>query len=108
MRLRAAQIERILYGSRLHSPSRRRIQPVFQKYYPVCRYKNHRKPAEWTHIPANDKTSINKVYADWYTPYAFDDFHESDRGKTVYIALTWQNARGNIGQWSEILSAVIP
>ena len=41
------------------------------------------------------------------TPYALH-FAESERGKTAYIALCWQNARGNIGQWSEILSAVIP
>ena len=41
------------------------------------------------------------------TPYSLH-FDESERGKTVYVALCWQNARGNIGQWSEILSAVVP
>ena len=35
-------------------------------------------------------------------------FDESERGKTVYIALTWQNERGIIGQYSEIKNAVIP
>jgi len=35
-------------------------------------------------------------------------FEEEDRGKTVYIALAWQNERGIRGQWSEIKSAVIP
>ena len=42
-----------------------------------------------------------------HTPYSLH-FDESERGKTVYVALCWQNARGNIGQWSEILSAVVP
>jgi len=41
------------------------------------------------------------------TPYSLH-FDETERGKTVYVALCWQNARGNIGQWSEIQSAVIP
>jgi hypothetical protein len=41
------------------------------------------------------------------TPHAIP-FREDERGKTVYIAASWQNERGNIGQWSEILSAVIP
>jgi hypothetical protein len=41
------------------------------------------------------------------TPHAIQ-FTEDDRGKTVYIAASWQNERGNIGQWSEIQSAVVP
>ena len=35
-------------------------------------------------------------------------FDETERGKTVYIALAWQNDRGYIGQWSEIESAIVP
>lgn len=35
-------------------------------------------------------------------------FDETERGKTVYIALQWQNERGITGPWSEIQSAVIP
>jgi hypothetical protein len=41
------------------------------------------------------------------TPFTLQ-FTEEDRGKTVYIALAWQNERGFIGAWSEIQSAVIP
>jgi hypothetical protein len=41
------------------------------------------------------------------TPHALE-FDETERGKTVYIAATWQNERGLIGNWSEILSAVVP
>ena len=35
-------------------------------------------------------------------------FEESDRGKTVWIALAWQNERGHIGEWSQFRSAIIP
>jgi len=41
------------------------------------------------------------------TPHALK-FAEEERGKTVYIAAAWENERGNVGQWSEILSAVVP
>ena len=41
------------------------------------------------------------------TPYSLQ-FDETQRGKTVYIAASWQNNRGNIGAWSEIQSAIIP
>ena len=41
------------------------------------------------------------------TPYILQ-FDETQRGKTVYYSLAWQNARGHIGQWSEIQSAIIP
>jgi hypothetical protein len=35
-------------------------------------------------------------------------FEEGQRGKTVQIALAWQNERGILGAWSEYKSAVIP
>jgi len=41
------------------------------------------------------------------TPHVIE-FDETERGRTVYIAASWQNERGLIGQWSEIQSAVIP
>jgi hypothetical protein len=41
------------------------------------------------------------------TPHTLT-FEEGQRGKTVQIALAWQNERGNIGQYSEYKSAVIP
>jgi hypothetical protein len=41
------------------------------------------------------------------TPHTLT-FEEAERGKTVYIALAWQNERGIIGEWSEIQSAFIP
>jgi hypothetical protein len=41
------------------------------------------------------------------TPHALE-FAETERGKTVYTALAWQNERGITGAWSDIKSAVIP
>jgi hypothetical protein len=35
-------------------------------------------------------------------------FSPEDRGKTVYLAARWQNRRGELGPWSEIVMAVIP
>ena len=35
-------------------------------------------------------------------------FDEEDRGKKLYIALAWQNARGTLGNWTNILSTYIP
>lgn len=41
------------------------------------------------------------------TPYLIE-FDETERGKTVYISVAWQNKRGIMGQWSEIQSAIVP
>ena len=41
------------------------------------------------------------------TPHIIE-FDESDRGKTAYIALQWQNQRGITGPWSEMQTAIIP
>ncbi|MDR2410611.1 MAG: hypothetical protein LBE13_21210 [Bacteroidales bacterium] len=35
-------------------------------------------------------------------------FKATDRGKTLYFALRWQNTRGLKGPWSEIESTIIP
>jgi len=41
------------------------------------------------------------------TPFIIH-FDEEERGKTVQIALAWQNERGIIGQWSEYKGAIVP
>jgi hypothetical protein len=41
------------------------------------------------------------------TPHTLT-FDEAQRGKTVQIALAWQNERGILGQWSEYKLAIIP
>ena len=35
-------------------------------------------------------------------------FDKDDRGKTVWFAARWQNARGNTGVWSPAQSTIIP
>jgi hypothetical protein len=35
-------------------------------------------------------------------------FNSSQRGRTLYLAARWQNRRGELGPWSEIMSAIIP
>ena len=35
-------------------------------------------------------------------------FTEEERGKRVYIAMRWQNKKGNKGEWSEIQATIIP
>jgi hypothetical protein len=41
------------------------------------------------------------------TPFTLH-FEEEDRGKTVWIALAWQNERGITGAWSAYKTAVVP
>jgi len=41
------------------------------------------------------------------TPYVLE-FDESERGKTVYYSVAWQNDRAEIGPWSEIKKAFVP
>jgi hypothetical protein len=41
------------------------------------------------------------------TPYLLR-FGEEDRGKTVYVALLWQNESGEKGDFTEIESAIVP
>ena len=41
------------------------------------------------------------------TPYTLS-FDETERGKTMYAALCWQNAKGETGPWSEMQSTIVP
>jgi hypothetical protein len=42
-----------------------------------------------------------------YSPYELE-FAETDRGKTVYVALCWMNSEGKTGPWSIVQSTVVP
>jgi hypothetical protein len=44
---------------------------------------------------------------DTASPYTIE-FAGEDRGRTVYIALRWENTHGEKGPWSEIVSAIVP
>jgi hypothetical protein len=57
--------------------------------------------------PPSDPGDLTLHTMAYKTPHAIP-FEEEERGRTVYIASAWQNKRDNIGQWSEIQSAIIP
>jgi hypothetical protein len=56
--------------------------------------------------PANHDALTRTVLAT-RTPYILE-FTEEERGKKVYIAICWQNEKGEKGPWSEIKSAIVP
>lgn len=56
--------------------------------------------------PANVEALTHSVLAT-RTPHTLT-FAEQERGKTVYVAICWQNLKGEKGPWSEIESAIIP
>jgi hypothetical protein len=56
--------------------------------------------------PANQDELAHSVFTS-RTPYHFE-FKEEERGKTAYVALFWQNRKGERGPWSEIQSVIIP
>jgi hypothetical protein len=41
------------------------------------------------------------------TPYTLE-FDEAERGKPVYVAVCWQNAKGQNGAWTVMQSAIVP
>jgi hypothetical protein len=57
--------------------------------------------------PPADPDALNRSVLATHTPYVLE-FTEEERGKTVYIALRWQNEKGGKGPWSEIETAIIP
>jgi len=57
--------------------------------------------------PPADPNALNRHTMASRTPFTLE-FPEEERGKTVYVALCWQNERGIIGRWSDIKSTVIP
>jgi hypothetical protein len=61
----------------------------------------------WAVLDAPDVHSLTRHTMASKTPHSLD-FPEEERGKTVYIAAAWQNERGIIGPWSEILNTIIP
>jgi hypothetical protein len=58
------------------------------------------------HPPA-DVGELTKAILATCTPYTLE-FTDEERGKTVYVALQWQNTKGQKGPWSEILWAIVP
>jgi hypothetical protein len=58
-------------------------------------------------VPMDDANELIHSSFDTRTPFTLE-FSGHDRGKTVYLALRWENTRGQKGIWSEIRKAIIP
>ncbi|MDR1864621.1 MAG: hypothetical protein LBR08_03520 [Bacteroidales bacterium] len=56
--------------------------------------------------PASTKELVNSTF-DTRSPFILK-FTEEERGKTVYLALRWENIRGEKGSFSKILNAIVP
>jgi hypothetical protein len=57
--------------------------------------------------PPADQEDLPRTLFATRSPFTID-FREADRGKTLYIALCWQNEKGQRGPWSDIQTAIIP
>jgi hypothetical protein len=58
-------------------------------------------------VPIEKASDLLHSSFDTHTPHTLE-FEGDQRGKTVYLALRWENTRGLKGQWSEIRKAIIP
>ena len=57
--------------------------------------------------PPTSYDALIKSVFDTASPYTFT-FDLPDAGKTIYMALRWENSRGEKGPWTDIQSAIIP
>jgi hypothetical protein len=57
--------------------------------------------------PPTKVSNLNNSGFDTHTPFTLE-FEEDERGKTLYMALRWENTRGDKGPWSRIEEAIIP
>lgn len=57
--------------------------------------------------PPAEPSELSRAFLATRTPCTLE-FTEEERGRTVYIALQWQNNKGQKGAYSEIQSALIP
>lgn len=64
----------------------------------------------WAHVgdaPPRDPSGYVFLALDTRTPYT-DEHTAADAGKNAYYLLRWQNAKGEPGPWSEVVTAKIP
>jgi hypothetical protein len=54
-----------------------------------------------------DASGCTFLALDTRTPYT-DEHDAADAGKNVYYLLRWQNAKGEPGPWSDVVTAKIP
>jgi hypothetical protein len=58
-------------------------------------------------VPIEKTSDLLHSSFDTRTPFSLE-FEGDQRGKTVYLALRWENTRGQKGHWSPIKNAIIP
>jgi hypothetical protein len=57
--------------------------------------------------PPTEVTDLTQSSFDTHSPYTLE-FEESQRGKTVWFCLRWENTKGEKGPWGELTYAIIP
>jgi hypothetical protein len=57
--------------------------------------------------PPADPNALTRTVLATRTPHVLE-FTEEERGQKVYVAICWQNEKGQKGPWSEIESAIVP
>jgi hypothetical protein len=57
--------------------------------------------------PPTHPTALTRGALATRSPHILD-FAEEERGQTAYVAICWQNEKGERGPWSPILSSVVP
>jgi hypothetical protein len=79
--------------------SHKRAKPAGQHGAEIC----------WaiSDVPIVNVEDLTHSAFDTRTPLTLE-FKGDQRGKTVYLALRWENTRGEKGHWSPIQSAIIP
>ncbi|MDR2811286.1 MAG: hypothetical protein LBB84_12165 [Tannerellaceae bacterium] len=58
-------------------------------------------------VPPVRPTALSRTLLATRTPHTLE-FVEEERGKTVYVAVCWQNEKGEKGPWSRIERAIVP
>jgi hypothetical protein len=55
----------------------------------------------------NDPNTLTHSVLATKTPFTLE-FNEEQRGKKVFVAIKWQNEKGQMGPWSEVQSIIVP
>jgi hypothetical protein len=69
----------------------------------------HSLEFRWAILVDRPKDVNELINSNSYTSNSFSmEFKETERWKTIYFCLRWENSRGVKGPWSDILSTIIP
>jgi hypothetical protein len=62
---------------------------------------------KFSHEPVDNPDSFDRTIVSTSSPYTMS-FSPDDRGRELYIAMRWENTRGQTGPWSNVKSAAVP